>query len=72
MYNADPQPSDEQRQFIFDIMDGINCTSQMIDGYAVPDVQKCFFVSGEGGCGKTFLFNVHFLLFLLLFVFYRD
>lgn len=61
LYNNGPKPNKEQENIIEALMNGLKSVSHVVDYGAksfVPNVQRYFFVTGEGGTGKTFTFNV--------------
>lgn len=61
LYNTGPTPNKEQNDIIEALMNGLKSVRHVVDYDAksfVPNVQRYFFVTGEGGAGKTFTFNV--------------
>jgi predicted ATPase len=63
LLKKEPKPNEEQQQIINEIRTAFDAYRQQMEWEDpdITDVPRCFFISGEGGCGKTFLFNVKFL-----------
>lgn len=68
-----PQPNDEQQAVIDEIYNSAIYSREVIDEKLdpIPIWQKDHFICGEGGCGKTWMFNVitkEFLDITILFL----
>jgi len=61
LYLSDPQPNDEQKAIIEEIKAGMQSARYVIDGESrefATNIPRFFFITGEGGSGKTFTYNV--------------
>ncbi|KAL3075367.1 hypothetical protein niasHT_033597 [Heterodera trifolii] len=59
-YLSGPKPNEEQQQLIDAVQTALEHVQQVIDGQCpdfLPDIQRLFMVTGEGGAGKTFTYN---------------
>ncbi|KAL3073431.1 hypothetical protein niasHT_038569 [Heterodera trifolii] len=59
-YISGPKPNEEQQQLIDTVQTALKHVQQVIDGQRpgfLPDIQRLFMVTGEGGAGKTFTYN---------------
>lgn len=62
-YASAPKPNDEQQNLIDEIYNSAVDLSYVMNKeqtHFTPGLRRCFFVTGEGGSGKTFTYNVHF------------
>uniref|UniRef100_A0A914M1P1 ATP-dependent DNA helicase n=3 Tax=Meloidogyne TaxID=189290 RepID=A0A914M1P1_MELIC len=60
LFYNDPRPTEEQQQFIDEIVRGMWSARHVIDGLETSfaqDIPRYFFITGEGGSGKTFMYN---------------
>jgi predicted ATPase len=56
------QPNKEQQGIINEVKTAFDAYRQMEYGDKdFANVPRLFFITGEGGCGKTFLFNVNII-----------
>ena len=61
LFYSDPRPTEEQQHFIDEIVRGMWSARHVIDGSETSfaqDIPRYFFITGEGGSGKTFVYNV--------------
>jgi len=61
LFYSDPRPTEEQQHFIDEIVRGMWSARHVIDGSETSfaqDIPRYFFITGEGGSGKTFMYNV--------------
>ncbi|KAL3092867.1 hypothetical protein niasHT_030056 [Heterodera trifolii] len=59
-YVSGPKPNEDQQKLIDDVHAALEHVQQVIDGQCpdfLPDIQRFFMVTGEGGAGKTFTYN---------------
>ncbi|KAL3096906.1 hypothetical protein niasHT_028962 [Heterodera trifolii] len=59
-YVSGPKPNEEQQKLIDDVHAALEHVQQVIDGQCtdfLPNIQRLFMVTGEGGAGKTFTYN---------------
>jgi predicted ATPase len=63
LLDKEPKPNKEQQDIINEVRTAFDAYRQMEYGDKdFANVPRLFFITGEGGCGKTFLFNVNILL----------
>lgn len=61
LFYNEPKPTIEQQNIIDEIVQGMWSARHVINGEEcnfAKDIHRYFFITGEGGSGKTFMYNV--------------
>lgn len=68
LYDEGPRPDQDQQTFIDNVLEAVDDVRKVIDGEQAArrtDIDHEFMLTGEGGSGKTFSYNVILSLFVV-------